>query len=101
MLIPRFTIRRLLAITTICGMFAWVHAIAYNPNVELQDKVWAVAISIALTSLGLAFICYAIFFGFAYILATLFGIVREKPVGGTPFASEQPPPQIIPPQEPE
>lgn len=101
MLIPRFTVRRLLAITSICGLFSWVLAIALNPNVEMQNKAWAVGISIAVGSLVVAFVCYAAFFGFAYILATVFGIVREKPVGGTPFASEQPPPQIIPPQEPE
>lgn len=101
MLIPRFTVRRLLWITAVCGVLSWVLAIALNPNVELQDKVWAVAVSIAAGSLLVAFVCYAAFFGAAYILATVFGLVRQKPVGGTPFATAQPPPQIIPPREPE
>jgi len=101
MLIPRYTVRRLLVITAICGVFFWILAIALNPNVELQNKVWAAAISIAVVSLAVAFACYGAFFGVAYILATLFGLVRQRPDGGTPFATAEPPPQIIPPQEPE
>ncbi len=100
MLIPRFTVRRLLAITAICGIFFWILAVALNPTVELQNKVWAVAISIAVGSVVVAFVCYAAFFGLAYILATVFGLIRHEPVEGTPFATAEPPPQIIPPQEP-
>jgi len=101
MLIPRYTVRRLLAITAACAGFFWILAISLNPSVEVEDKLWAVAISIAGGSLVVAFVCYAAFFGLAYILATLFGLVRERPVGGTPFATAEPPPQIIPPQDPE
>ncbi len=95
MLIPRFTIRWLLLLTTVCGFFFFVLAAA------VRGSAWAGAISIAVAGLVAAFILYAAFFGFAYILASLFGLARNRSTEGTPFATAKPPPQIIPPQEPE
>ena len=95
MLIPRFTIRWLLGLTAVCSVFFLVLASA------LRGQFWATALSIAIASAVVAFLCYAAFFGVAYALASLFGVVRMQPRGGSPFATAAPPPQIIPPEEPE
>jgi len=95
MLIPRFTIRWLLLLTTVCSFFFFVLACA------VRGSGWAGAISIAVAGLVVAFILYGAFFGFAFVLTSLFGQIRSRPTGGTPFATAEPPPQIIPPEEPE
>ena len=95
MLIPRFTIRWLLGLTAICSVFFLVLASA------IRGQLWAIALSIAVASAVVAFLCYAAFFGVAYIMASVFGLVRTQPRGGSPFAAGAPPPQIIPPEEPE
>jgi hypothetical protein len=95
MLIPRFTIRWLLGLTAVCSVFFLVLASA------LRGQLWAMALSIAITSAVVAFLCYAALFGVAYALAALFGAVRSQPRGGSPFAAGVPPPQLIPPEESE
>jgi hypothetical protein len=95
MLIPRFTIRWLLLLTTVCSFFFFVVAFA------VRGSAWAGAISIAVAGLVGAFILFGAFFGFAFVLAALFGLIRNRPTGGTPFATAEPPVQIIPPEEPE
>lgn len=94
MLIPRFTIRWLLLLTTICAVVFFIVGFA------VRGESWAIAISTSVVSLAFAFFLYGLFFVAAFILATLFGIAkRSQPVGGTPFATAEPPPQVIPPME--
>jgi hypothetical protein len=95
MLIPRFTVRWLFLLMTVCSVFFLIVASA------VRGQLWAIALSVAITSAVVAFLCYGVFFGLAYVLASLFGLVRSRPGGGTPFATAAPPPQIIPPEEPE
>jgi hypothetical protein len=56
---------------------------------------------VAVGSLVLTLLCYGTFFGLAFVIASLHGALRAKSRGGTPFATVEPPPQIIPPEEPE
>ncbi|MCY2989728.1 MAG: hypothetical protein NTY19_17900 [Planctomycetota bacterium] len=93
MLIPRFTIRWLLFVTAVCGVFFAIVASA------LRQHVWAMAVSIGVGSLVLAFLCYGASFGVAYVLTSLLGVLHRVPRGGSPFAGVAPPPQIIPPDE--
>ena len=95
MLIPRFTVRWLLLLTTVCAVFFAI--VAWG----LRGNSGALALSIAVGSLVLAFVCYGAVFGVAYVLASLLGVFQRRPTGGTPFATAAPPPQILPPDEPE
>jgi hypothetical protein len=95
MLIPRFTLRWLLLLTTFCGFFFFIVAFA------ARGQAWAVAVTLAGVGLVAAFLCYGVFFGLAYIIASLIGLTRSPVPGGTPFATAEPPPQLLPPEEPE
>ncbi len=95
MLIPRFTIRYILIVMTLCGLFFLVVSLA------IQGKTWAIAASLSGASVVVTFLLYAAFFGFAYVLASIFGVFRQRPTGGSPFANAELPPQIVPPQEPD
>jgi hypothetical protein len=95
MLIPRFTIRWLFLLTTLAGVFFLVVSLA------IQGKIWAIALAVSVASLFVTFLLYAAFFGLAYALASLVGAFRRRPAGGTPFATAEPPPQLVPPQEPD
>jgi threonine/homoserine/homoserine lactone efflux protein len=95
MLIPRFTIRWLLALMTVSSVFFLVVSLA------VQGKTWAIALSVSVASLGVAFTMYAVFFGMAYVMASTGSAFRRSPVVGTPFATAEPPPQLVPPQEPD
>ena len=94
MLIPKFTIRWLLLLMSVCSVFFLVF------NFAVRGQQWAIAISLAVAGMVVTFLAYGVFFGLAYILASLFGAVRPRPPGGSPFAAG-PPPQILPPVEPE
>lgn len=95
MLIPRFTIRGLLLLTTVCGVFFAVLTAA------LRGQIWAAAVSIAVAAVALAFIVYGLLFLWAYVWAGIFGLGRSQSRGASPFASAGPPPQLIPPEDPE
>jgi hypothetical protein len=95
MLIPRFTVRWLLLLVTACGVFSAVVACA------VRGQLWALAVSLGVASLTTAFIWYGAFFGFAYVLALLFGALDRPPRGGSPFITAAPPPQILPPDQPD
>ena len=95
MLIPRFTIRWLLLLMTVSSFFFLVLSFAVG------GQAWAIAVSLSVGSLLLAFVCYAVVFGLAALIAAVRGLLRPTPRGDTPFATAEPPPQIIPPEEPE
>lgn len=93
MLIPRFSIRSLLLLTTGCGFVFLIL------NFGVRGHFWARAVWIGLASLLLSFVLFAAFFAGAFVLASLFGMVRREPKAASPFATDRPPPQVIPPVE--
>ena len=95
MLIPRFTIRWLLLLMTVSSFFFLVLTFA------LRRQAWAIAVSVGVLSLLLAFVCYGLVFGLAYVIASARAVMRPAAGLGTPFATAEPPAQIIPPEEPE
>jgi hypothetical protein len=95
MLIPRFTIRWLLSLTTVAGVFSLVVHLA------LRGQSWAIAVSVTVGSLVLAFFLYGAFFVVAYTVATIQGVFHGSPMGGSPSSTAEPPPQLVPPQEPD
>lgn len=96
MLIPRFTIRGLLLLMTVSSFISLVLTFA------VRGRLWAIAVSVGIASLLLAFLSYAFVFGVAYAVATAANLLRGAAAGpSTPFATAEPPPQIIPPDEPE
>jgi len=95
-LIPRFTIRGLLLLMTVSGVLSLVLAYA------VRGRVWAIAASVGVASLLLAFLGYAFAFGVASVVAATAGLLRGTDAGpATPFATAEPPPQILPPDQPE
>lgn len=96
MLIPRFTIRGLLLLMTVSSFVSLVLTYA------VRGRVWAIAVSVGVASLLLAFLGYAFTFGIAYVVAAAASLLRGTAAGAaTPFATAEPPPQILPPDEPE
>ena len=95
MLIPRFTIRWLLMLTTVSAVFFLIVTCA------VRGDAWAVSVSLGVVSLAVAFLVYGAFFGFAWLVASVVSVFREGPSRKTPFATAEPPPQIIPPEQPE
>ncbi|MEO8497451.1 MAG: hypothetical protein ABI614_20460, partial [Planctomycetota bacterium] len=63
MLIPRFSLRQLLAVTTASALFCYVVGMA------TRGHQWAIAISTAVSSVLLAFVLYAAVFAVAWLLA--------------------------------
>ena len=95
-LIPRFTIRGLLLLMTASSFVSLILTFA------VRGRVWAIAVSVGIAGLLLAFVGYAFVFGVAYVVAFTAGLLRGTAAGpSTPFATAEPPPQIIPPDEPE
>jgi hypothetical protein len=95
MLIPRFTIRGLLLLMTVSSLFFFILSFA------VRGQAWAIAISLSVGSLLLAFLGYGMVFGLATLIASIQALMRPAPRCDTPFATAAPPPQIIPPDEPE
>lgn len=98
MLIPRFTLRWLLLLTTVCGGLSLVLSYA------LQGREWAIAFSLALGAIPLLLLLHALAFVGAWMFSQIYGSVAgmfATPQGASPFASAGPPKQIIPPAEPE
>lgn len=95
MILPHFTIRWLLLLTACSSVFFLVvsHAV--------QGKIWAISLSAAVASVAVAFLMYAAFFGLAFVLASVQNSFSQRRIGGTPFATAEPPPQILPPQNPD
>ena len=94
MLIPRFTIRRLLLLCFACAIVFWIVSLALRGNPA------ALAVTMLLVGLLLTFLIFGIFFFTTWIVALLLQDYFYQPVHRSPFATEQPPPQIIAPEEP-
>jgi hypothetical protein len=93
MLVPRFTIRWLLLLTTVSAVFFLVvtHAV--------RGDAWAVAVSLAVANLMVAFLVYGAVFGTAWLVASAPRRAGGRSATGTPSATAELPLQIIPPEE--
>ena len=81
MLIPRFTIRWLLLLMTVSSLFFFILSFA------VRGQAWAIAVSLSVGSLLLAFLGYGIVFGLAALIASMQALMRPAPRCDTPFAT--------------
>ena len=95
MLIPRFSVRFLLLLTTFCAVFCFVVTLA------VQGSQWAMAVSVAVVGFALSMVVQASTFGVAWATATFFGVFRRQESATSPFASAKFPPQVVEPLTPE
>ncbi|MBC8356007.1 MAG: hypothetical protein H8E66_28860 [Planctomycetes bacterium] len=93
MLIPRFSLRQLLAITTVSSLFCYIIAMA------TRGHQWAIAITLAISSLLLTLVIHAIIFSVAWLLTLFGGSFSKQRVAVSPFANATPPPQLVTPPE--
>ncbi len=96
MLIPRFSVKRMLAIVAGFSAFFAIVSLAVRGH-----YAWAVSLTLAVSSLVVAFLIYAFFFLIAWWISLLVDLGRGRPRPQSPFAGQTPPPQIITPQDPE
>lgn len=95
MLIPRFSLRWLLAVTSASGVFFLVVAQA------VRGSSWARGVCVAALYLVVCLLFYVAAWGATIILARARGMRPVPQVVTTPFATAEPPAQIIPPEDPE
>ena len=91
MLIPNFSIRWLLGITTSAAFFFLI------VNFARSGHKWAFGLSAAIAFGLLLFVFFALMFFFCYWLTRVTRIAQPKPKPISPFATDTLPPQIIPP----
>jgi hypothetical protein len=87
MLFPQFTTRRLLLIIGGCSVFFLIASLA------VRGHLWATGISLAVASLVLTFLLYAVTFQVTFIFAQFVGALRPAAKPQSPFAYDTPPPQ--------
>ena len=94
MLAPRLSVRALFGLVVLTGFASLVVAQA------IRGAPWAGALVMAGVTLGTMVLLYAVAFLVVWVMA---GPGRDPlgPRQGTPFATSEPPPQILPPEEPE
>jgi hypothetical protein len=93
MLIPRFSLKWLLALMTVSGVVAYVLAQA------VSGKAWGVGVSVACGALVLTGLVHAVVFVLAHAVAQIGGSRQSRAT--SPFATHVAPPQILPPQDPD
>lgn len=93
MLIPRFSLRWLLTVTTVCGVLALIFSQAVN------GSAWAVGFCWALAALTVNFLLFVAVFLVAWGGLQLIVMRRAKRTA-SPFATNTPPPQILAPPDP-
>jgi hypothetical protein len=76
MLLPRFTLRAVLATTAVCAVLFLFVGIAY------RGETWAWGATIGILSLGVAVVVQAIFFGVVWCFAQLFTKSSPETSGG-------------------
>ncbi|WP_425616341.1 hypothetical protein NA78x_006289 [Anatilimnocola sp. NA78] len=126
MLIPRFTIKILLIITTVAALFSLVLSqalrgglegiflnsnfagrrlgmVATPENVPAHGEPWAAAVMFTCAAVGLVFLLFLLFWALGWIWEETVGAIFRRPARqpSNPFASAGPPKQIIPPTEPQ
>jgi len=95
MIIPRFTLGWLLLLMAFVGVVCLIVAQA------VRGQTWAMSVSLAAAGVVVCFAFYAVLFGVAFLLACALGMRRKPDPGGTPFATAEPPAQMVPPDNPE
>ena len=96
MIIPRFTLRWLLALTTLCGGLSLVLSYA------VRGQEWAIAVSLGLATIPLLFLLHAATFMAAWLISqgmSFMGRRLAPAPAHSPFAASGPPKQIVPPLE--
>ena len=95
MLIPRFSLRWLLSALTASGLFFLVVAQA------VRGEHWAQGLCFAALCLASCLALYVVAWSAAIVLAKTLSVQPAVEAESTPFASAEPPAQIIPPEDPE
>lgn len=80
MLIPRFSIRWLLGLTTVSAGLSMVLSYA------IRGEPWAIGILLGLGSLLLVGVLYVAAFGVAWFVWRTMGVMHEQPPSDSPFA---------------
>lgn len=91
-LLPRYSIRRMLVMTTVCAVFFLILSLA------VRGHLWAAAVSIAVGSGILVVIVGAILFTVAWFVSLVVQTLRPRRKAESPFAQFRPPPQLITPE---
>ncbi len=90
-LIPQFSIRWLLALTTACAFVFSIFALAVQEYLaSFRDGYWASGVTIAIVSLAGVLLIHAVAFGAVWAfseVATSFGRSRSK-IGQSPFRAD-------------
>ena len=101
MIIPRFSLRWLLALITVCGGLSLILSYAF------QGSAWAIGAIVALGSIVVVVALHAVAFSIAWLLTQFFymasGSSAPKAGGQSPFAgggSPFAPPQAADPEPP-
>jgi hypothetical protein len=90
MIIPRFTLRWLLALITVCGGLSMVLAYA------VRQQTWAIGVVVGLSALVLVVALHAAAFSCAWLLTQFTSMAGgssktgggQSPFGSTPFATQ-------------
>ena len=91
MFAPQFTLRKLLLFTVACCVFAYLVSMA------VQGHDWALPFVISGIAVAVAMVLYSVFFLIGWIFSLLLKDLRWKQTTESPFASDRPAPQILPP----
>ena len=94
-LIPQFTLRRLLLITTACAAVFSVFGLA------MREHYWAAGVSIAIVSLVVAFVVHALIFAAIWVFAAVGALFGHNDASvQSPLSSDAtvavPPPGALP-----
>lgn len=97
MLLPKFSLRQYFAVVTAISVLSLVVVYA------ARGHDWAFALLVALGTLAATFLLFAVMYVAAAPVAAINSSLRRYAEGQptTPFATQLPPPQIIPPPDPE
>jgi hypothetical protein len=94
MIIPRFSLRWLLALITVCGGLSMILAYA------VRGQPWAIGASVGLAALSVVVALHAAAFSVAWLLTQLaYSVYGDTPKGGggqSPFAAAAPAPTADP-----
>jgi len=87
MLIPQFSLRWLLAVTTVCAVIFSVMGLA------VRGSHWAAAVSIAVGSLVVAAMVYALLFAMVWLFSVITSLPGRKSAdsGQSPFVERSAP----------
>lgn len=87
MLIPQFSLRWLLALTTVCAVVFSIVGLA------VRGSQWAVAVSVGIGSAVVVIVIYGLVFALVWVFSVVMSSLGRRWAGsaGSPFQSEFPP----------